>query len=67
MGFYATFVHINWAEEPPEDGEINEMTPRSHAIEMVFIETGHAGSSARSSMLFFFKTLGLRSGSISGH
>ena len=44
---------------------------RSHAIEMVFvfIATGHAGSSARSFMLscFFFKTLGLRSGSISGH
>ena len=43
----------------------------SHAIEMVFvfIAIGHAGSSARSFMLsgFFFKTLGLRSGSISGH
>ena len=44
---------------------------RSHAIEMVFvlIATGHAGSLARSFMLscFFFKTLGLRSGPISGH
>ena len=43
---------------------------RSHAIEMVFvfIATEHAGSSARSFMpSFFFKTLGHRSGSISGH
>ena len=47
---------------------------RSHAIEMVFIVTGHAGSSA--SLKFhviignnnaFFKTLRHRSGSISGH
>ena len=51
-------------------GTVRDMLPTgSHAIEMVFIVTGHAGSSPRSFIisLKFIDSLGLRSGSFSGH
>ena len=54
---------------------MNTGQPRSHAIEMVFfIVTGHAGGSARKfhviiedNLSFYFNTMNLRSGAISGH
>ena len=50
MGFYVTFVHQIRPGEPPEDGEMNEMTLSSRYIS----EAEHATFRSRTSGLRHF-------------